>query len=189
MWLIRLYRSLQDENDNTPRFENTSYLITVRENDLASGGGSWYPRVLLQVRATDPDDGENGNGNGLLSYQLQAPPGQEETVARNFALYQDGSLHLLQTLDYEDRTSYSFQVLAIDQGKPEARTATAAVHVRVLDDNDEPVCTSACLCLCPVPLLFRPQPVVPSTLSCHLSSPLVSAPIGSRLPLLLLPRH
>ena len=137
--LFILRCSNQDENDNTPRFENASYSISVRENEQAFGG-VWPPRPLLQVRASDPDEGDNGQ----VTYTLQGLP-ESTDGHRALELYPDGTLTLASALDFEERPSYSFHVLAFDNGKPEARTATAAVFVRVVDENDSPVRIFTCL--------------------------------------------
>lgn len=60
-----------------------------------------------------------------------------------FGVFPDGSLYVAQTLDREVKDRYEVIVEASDNGSPMRRTASALVHITVVDDNDNaPVFTS-----------------------------------------------
>ncbi|XP_077197129.1 protocadherin-16 isoform X2 [Paroedura picta] len=108
-----------DENDHAPTFQRDTNALEVPENQ---------GRVeVLTVCATDHDAGENGR----LSYQLTA--GDPE---KDFALNPvSGKLYTTQGLDRERVPRYMLTVEACDHGSS-PRCASLAVHVQVLDLND-----------------------------------------------------
>uniref|UniRef100_A0A8B9Z8G0 Cadherin domain-containing protein n=1 Tax=Anas platyrhynchos TaxID=8839 RepID=A0A8B9Z8G0_ANAPL len=104
--------SVSDVNDNAPVFEEAAYSAYVAENNAAGA-------LMLRVHARDADAGTNG----LVSYWL------EGDGARSGAVYAQRSF------DYEQCREFAVAVRAQDGGEP-ARSATATVHVFVLDRND-----------------------------------------------------
>ncbi|XP_076130098.1 protocadherin-16 [Alosa pseudoharengus] len=112
--------SVLDVNDNSPVFPSASHAVDISE-DAAEGS------LVLEVSASDADDGENGKIMYFLS--------QEAGGA--FAIDPDtGRVTTVAPLDRERRSSYSFQVVAVDCSPASPRNATTQVTVTVLDVND-----------------------------------------------------
>ncbi|KAG5284012.1 hypothetical protein AALO_G00021980 [Alosa alosa] len=112
--------SVLDVNDNTPAFPSASHAVDISE-DAAEGS------LVLEVSASDADDGDNGKIMYFLS--------QEAGGA--FAIDPDtGRVTTAAPLDRERRSSYSFQVVAVDCSPASPRNATTQVTVTVLDVND-----------------------------------------------------
>ncbi|KAG7484455.1 hypothetical protein MATL_G00049540 [Megalops atlanticus] len=109
-----------DVNDNSPRFERSSYTIDVSE-DAAVG------TPVLEVTATDEDEGLNGK---MLYFLTSESAGM-------FAVDQEtGRITVAAPLDREKRASYSFQVCAVDSSPASPRNSTTQVTVNILDVND-----------------------------------------------------
>ncbi|XP_055064438.2 protocadherin-16 [Misgurnus anguillicaudatus] len=109
-----------DVNDNNPKFSTSGYTIDVSE-DAAVGS------VVLDVTATDADEGENGQ---ILFFLSQEAKGA-------FAIDPDnGRITTTSPLDREKRSSYTFLVYAIDLSPASPRNATAQVTATILDIND-----------------------------------------------------
>ena len=115
--------TLTPVNENDPAFGAGSYANTVAE-DTAVGTS------LLQVVATDPDGGDDGEV--FFSMNNHA----------NFYLDTNtGEIFIKASLDYETSTSYTFDVVAHDRGVS-PRSATVGVTITVTDINDEtPSCS------------------------------------------------
>ena len=112
---------IQDVNDNSPVFSNTTFHFSVREN-LVSG------TIVDSLTASDKDAGKNAE----FDFAISDYPGD----MLPFALYpRDGVITTTMKLDRENKSSYEFSVIAIDRGSPRL-TGTAKVVVTVADDND-----------------------------------------------------
>ena len=111
---------LLDANDNAPRFEGVVYDVSFPENTPVSS-------TILQISATDPDLGTNGDvlyglnifGEGQFSLNSQS-----------------GVIVLSRPLDFERVSEYRFSVTAMDQGMP-SLTSTVIVTVHVENMADE----------------------------------------------------
>ncbi|XP_035386237.1 protocadherin-18a isoform X2 [Electrophorus electricus] len=115
--------SVADSNDNNPVFEKPSYVISLPEN-------SPMGTLLLDLNATDPDEGTNGKI--VYSFSSHVSPKVTET----FKINQDnGQLSLLRKVDFEAAESYDIDVQAQDMG-PNAMPAHCKVIVKVVDVND-----------------------------------------------------
>ncbi|XP_047411757.1 protocadherin beta-2 [Sciurus carolinensis] len=116
---------VSDVNDNAPAFSQTSYTLSVRENNqpaLHIGG----------VSATDRDSGSNAQ----LTYSLLPPQDPHLPLASLVSINADnGQLFALRALDFEALQAFEFRVGATDRGSP-ALSSQALVRVVVLDDND-----------------------------------------------------
>lgn len=111
-----------DVNDNQPAFEQSRYYGTVPENATVSTS-------VLRVRATDVDDGENGEVEYTISRRQSDRDGY-------FAVDRHtGVVTVNRPLDYETRDTHELVVVARDRGG-QPLEATAFVTVRVLDVND-----------------------------------------------------
>ncbi|XP_026227263.1 protocadherin-16-like isoform X2 [Anabas testudineus] len=109
-----------DVNDNSPVFSKTSYSVEVSE-DAREG------TQVLQVSATDADEGQNGE----VLYFLSQDAHGAFTVDEN-----TGRITTSASLDREKLASYSFQVFAVDLSPAAPRNTSAQVTVAILDVND-----------------------------------------------------
>ena len=114
---------VRDINDNIPVFDNTTYMVKVREN-LSIGS------VLLRVHASDPDAGLNGKVLYGFSERTYSTFGSLYGI-NNFT----GEIYLKSELDYEIADVYHLTVIARDQS-PDAMSMDADVQIYVTDVND-----------------------------------------------------
>ncbi|CAK6445945.1 unnamed protein product [Pipistrellus nathusii] len=112
-----------DSNDNVPAFDQPVYTVSLPEN---SPPGT----LVIQLNATDPDEGPNGEV--VYSFSSHLSPRAREL----FALApRTGRLEVSGELDYEESAAHQVYVQAKDLG-PNAVPAHCKVLVRVLDAND-----------------------------------------------------
>uniref|UniRef100_A0A8C7I9V6 Cadherin domain-containing protein n=1 Tax=Oncorhynchus kisutch TaxID=8019 RepID=A0A8C7I9V6_ONCKI len=109
-----------DVNDNSPAFSSSSYTIDISE-DAAQG------TTVLEVTATDADEGENGKVLYFLSQEARGAFTVDENT---------GCITTASPVDREKRASYSFRVFAVDLSPAEPRNTSAQVTVTILDIND-----------------------------------------------------
>nr|XP_006629762.2 PREDICTED: protocadherin-18 isoform X1 [Lepisosteus oculatus] len=115
--------SISDSNDNSPLFEEQSYVIHLQEN---SPLGS----LLIDLNATDPDEGTNGKV--VYSFSSHVSPKILETFKIN---PENGHLTLSKPVDYEASNSYEIDVQAQDLG-PNSIPAHCKIIIKVVDVND-----------------------------------------------------
>ncbi len=109
--------TLADENDNPPIFEERQYTVTILEN-------SPLQQPVDVVLATDLDSGLNAE----ISYSIV------ENVP--FAINsQNGIITVSGSLDREVQDTYSFTVVATDNGTP-AQSAQILYNITLEDVND-----------------------------------------------------
>lgn len=109
-----------DVNDNPPVFQQRLYQVEISENTLSGID-------LLQVAATDLDQGTNGQ----VRYHVAGG-----NVNSDFRLDSvTGVLSVAKQLDRETHPSYSLTVQATDRGSS-PQTATAVVNINLTDMND-----------------------------------------------------
>lgn len=84
--------------------------------------------LLFTVAATDVDEGSNGQVRYVLV----------ENSGDGFAIIDEttGEVHTAIPVDFEEQTSYSFQVFAEDMGDTPRRSAVIDVTVTITDEND-----------------------------------------------------
>ncbi|XP_067850365.1 protocadherin-18a [Heptranchias perlo] len=117
--------SIADSNDNSPAFDEASYTIELLEN---SPEGS----LLIDLNATDPDEGNNGKV--IYSFSSHVSPQVMET----FHIDADsGHLVLLRSVDYEVSQTYEIDAQAQDLG-PNSIPAHCKIIIKVVDVNDNP---------------------------------------------------
>ncbi|CAO2612757.1 DCHS2, partial [Lemmus lemmus] len=112
--------SIQDMNDNAPRFTQSVYRASVAEGRL-------YNAHVIQVFATDLD----GGLNSAIEYSIIS--GNQAEVFQIDAL--SGVITADSILDYESTHSYSLIVQATDRGVPRL-SDTTLVEIQVIDVND-----------------------------------------------------
>lgn len=113
----RVTVNLQDSNDNSPIFSQSSYRVSIAEN-------SEVGTKIADIRATDKDSGYFGR----IKYILKG------FGSENFRTdAETGGLYVRHMLDYELQKSYSLSIVAVDSGD---RETNAHLFVDVLDVND-----------------------------------------------------
>ncbi|XP_058704978.1 protocadherin beta-15-like [Poecile atricapillus] len=116
---------ISDVNDNAPIFNQTSYTMYVRENNV--------PTVFVgAVSAADADVGLNGK----VSYSLAAVQAAEGPWCSCVSVNsENGHVFVLRPLDYERLRQTEVTVSASDAGSPPLR-ANVSIRLVVLDEND-----------------------------------------------------
>ncbi|XP_060234478.1 protocadherin-23 [Meriones unguiculatus] len=110
--------SIQDLNDNSPRFTQSVYQASVSE-------GQFYNTHVIQVFAADLDEGLNS----LVEYSIVSGDQAFQIDALS------GVITTSSALDYESANAYSLIVQATDSGVPR-RSSTTVVKIQVIDIND-----------------------------------------------------
>lgn len=118
--MMRLVVNVTDINDNDPEFVQSTYSAELIENNYVGA-------EVLIVRATDRDDGVNGQ----LTYSVKG-----DTAAWFDVEPATGIVKAGVSFDRESNGSLRFYVEARDGGEP-PRSASALVSVAILDVNDE----------------------------------------------------
>uniref|UniRef100_A0A7N5JQ38 Protocadherin gamma-C4 n=1 Tax=Ailuropoda melanoleuca TaxID=9646 RepID=A0A7N5JQ38_AILME len=117
---VKIHVTLVDTNDNAPVFTQPEYRVKVLENVPVG-------YRLLAVKATDPDEGANGE----VTYSFRKV---RDKMSQLFQLNSlTGDITILGDLDYEDSGFYDIDVEAHDGPGLRARSK---VLVTVLDVND-----------------------------------------------------
>ncbi|RXM30515.1 Protocadherin-16 [Acipenser ruthenus] len=109
-----------DVNDNNPMFKEGAYTIDISE-DAPIG------TLVLDITATDADDGTNG----MVLYYLS-----NESLGMFNVNQETGKITTADLLDREKRAAYSFLVNAVDSSPAKPRNASARVTVNIKDVND-----------------------------------------------------
>ncbi|XP_054036153.1 protocadherin Fat 4-like [Dryobates pubescens] len=110
--------TVEDENDNPPVFPQKLYTVTVKENEP--------PHVILSAAATDEDIGYNA----IIHYTATGEPSLFHVGELS------GNVTVLQPLDYESCSQYTFILKAFNPGEPYMQD-TANITVNVEDVNEE----------------------------------------------------
>ncbi|XP_041849765.1 protocadherin-16-like [Melanotaenia boesemani] len=115
--------TVQDINDNAPVFNQSRYHAIISEN-LQPGSN------ILQVFATDADEGDNG----MVLYEINR---RQSDPDRYFVIdSRSGLITLNKPLDFEMRRVHELVVQAQDNAtQPEVTNAFVTIHVRDYNDN------------------------------------------------------
>ncbi|KAB7496775.1 Protein dachsous [Armadillidium nasatum] len=113
-----------DVNDNSPTFiEPEESSVSIREEQPAG-------TEVLQVRATDRDEGNNAS----ITYTFLTTEDTDDDGA--FAINpRTGSITTTKVLDHEAKSVYQVVVQATDQGNP-PRSVNMTIRIDALDLND-----------------------------------------------------
>ena len=118
---------IDDINDNSPEFTPSEVTKYLTESELTG-------RAIQLHEASDKDTGAN---NSVKMYSVTSHNDMFQVKVDSKL---DGSTNLkvivLQPLDREQQSSYTFVVIAVDGGTPQ-RTGTLTVHLEVTDVNDK----------------------------------------------------
>uniref|UniRef100_A0A3B4DAJ5 Cadherin domain-containing protein n=1 Tax=Pygocentrus nattereri TaxID=42514 RepID=A0A3B4DAJ5_PYGNA len=122
--LQRISLHVHDVNDNSPQFKREIIKLEIRESAYKGA------RYLLD-EALDADIGENT----VQSYSLENNEHFALSVQTNTVGGKYGELVLNKELDREKQREITLVLTAVDGGTP-PRSGTVAIHVTVLDAND-----------------------------------------------------
>ncbi|XP_058485311.1 protocadherin-17 isoform X3 [Solea solea] len=112
-----------DSNDNSPVFDQPSYVVEIPENSPPG-------KVVIDLNATDPDEGNNGQV--VYSFSGYAP----ERIRELFSIdSRTGVIKIQGEIDYEESPVIEIDVQAKDLG-PNPIPGHCKVTVKVLDRND-----------------------------------------------------
>uniref|UniRef100_A0A9J7YL98 FAT atypical cadherin 1a n=1 Tax=Cyprinus carpio carpio TaxID=630221 RepID=A0A9J7YL98_CYPCA len=117
---VLLKITLEDVNDNPPKFIPPNYQVRVRE-DLPIG------TVIMWLEAHDPDVGPSSQ----VRYSL-ADNGDGKFEVDKLS----GAVRIVQNLDYEKKQVYSLTARAKDKGKPISLSSSCHIEVEVVDINE-----------------------------------------------------
>ena len=142
--ISHLILTLNDVNDNSPKFRKSIYNIAIREkvNNL--------PRTLINLKALDLDLAENGT----VRYRIESINGKKVTSNREKELKNDnstifyvnqasGNLVLNQYIDMDteefinDKKSFEINIVAYDMGSVVVNREKCLVIVKLIDINDQ----------------------------------------------------
>ncbi|KAK2544722.1 hypothetical protein Q9966_001749 [Columba livia] len=116
---------VSDVNDNAPVFNQTLYVMYVRENNV--------PTVLVgAVSAADADTGSNAKVTYSL---LPAHPTEQPPCSCISVNSENGDVFVLRPLDYKQIRQVEVLVSASDTGSPPL-SANVTVRLVVVDEND-----------------------------------------------------
>ncbi|XP_030638710.1 protocadherin-18b [Chanos chanos] len=115
--------SISDSNDNSPSFDEQAYTVNLLEN-------SPLGTLLVDLNATDPDEGINGKI--VYSFSSHISPKILETFKIN---PENGHITLIKKVDFESTPSYELDVQAQDMG-PNSIPGHCKIIIKVVDVND-----------------------------------------------------
>ncbi|XP_075066088.1 protocadherin gamma-C5-like isoform X36 [Mixophyes fleayi] len=114
---------VMDLNDNAPTFDKSLYKTNLKENAPVN-------TVLLQLNATDLDEGANGE----IEYSFEEHT--TEAIKRLFALNPStGVISVIGPVDHEESRSFELSIRARDKGVP-GMEGNCIIQVEVDDVND-----------------------------------------------------
>jgi protocadherin Fat 1/2/3 len=116
--LVRI--SIDDINDNAPKFSLASYTVKIRE-DIPRGS------VVAVVTASDPDLGSDGE----VLYSLEDSDSDGTFKIDRLS----GTIRTTKPLDFEERQVHSLIAFANDKGNP-SLSSEASVTIYVVDVNE-----------------------------------------------------
>ncbi|KAM6923462.1 uncharacterized protein FYW49_005911 [Xenentodon cancila] len=120
---LEIYVEVLDVNDNMPVFTKDTYSAVLQEN-------SPIGTTVIQVNATDMDDGPNGEVEYFFGSDVK------DTIRELFDIKADtGEIIVKGHIDYEEQDSYDIDIQASDKGIIQFRTFKSVI-VQIGDIND-----------------------------------------------------
>ena len=99
--------TVEDKNENKPVFQENQYDVTISEDTPVMTS-------ILEVRATDLDDGRNGG----VYYYLNP-------LSDHFSVDPiTGAIRVVRVLNYQTKKDYDLTVVASDRGRPSLKGST-----------------------------------------------------------------
>ncbi|XP_061581258.1 protocadherin alpha-7-like isoform X11 [Cololabis saira] len=122
---LEIYVDVLDVNDNMPVFTKDTYSAILQEN-------SPIGTTVIQVNATDMDDGPNGEVEYFFGSDVK------DTIRERFDIKADtGEIIVKGHIDFEEQDSYDIDIQASDKGIIPFRTYKSVI-VQIGDINDNP---------------------------------------------------
>ncbi|XP_055782650.1 protocadherin alpha-7-like isoform X2 [Salvelinus fontinalis] len=120
---IEITVEVLDVNDNTPLFTKNMYSVMLNENSPVG-------TTVIQVNATDLDDGVNGHVIYLFGNDVNSK------IQKLFDLdTETGQITVRGQIDFEIQDSYEIDIQASDQGVAPLTTDTSVI-IKIVDVND-----------------------------------------------------
>ncbi|XP_047190152.1 protocadherin alpha-8-like isoform X16 [Scophthalmus maximus] len=120
---MNIFVNVLDINDNAPFFTKDVYSVMLNEN--ASVG-----TTVLQVNATDLDDGTNGDVVYSFSNSMT------QNILNLFDINQlTGEITVKRLIDYEEKDKYEIEIEASDKGFAPLTTEKSVI-IKIVDVND-----------------------------------------------------
>ncbi|XP_053980884.1 protein dachsous-like [Hylaeus volcanicus] len=119
---LRVNVTVQDVNDNSPIFNQTTYVASIPENATVG-------TPVLAVNATDSDAGDNGR----IEYSINRRQSDREEMFRIDP--ETGMVYVNKALDFESKERHELVIVARDCGA-QPLEASAFLSVCVTDVND-----------------------------------------------------
>jgi len=117
--------TLIDENDNSPVFSQSAYIMTVTED--------FVPGILNTFTATDNDQGTSGE----IEYAILSSSSTQGSNDVGFSIDKDtGALRTTTNFNYEVSSQVNVTIIATDQGLPR-QSASATVIINILNVDEE----------------------------------------------------
>ena len=116
---------ISDVNDNMPYFQEPVINVYVKENSKVG-------TVIKTVTAIDADT----SNNGQVSYSILNSDSKSLSIPTLVNINSEtGDIMSLQSLNFEEKKTFQFQVQATDSGVPPL-SSNVTVNVFILDEND-----------------------------------------------------
>ncbi|XP_015188290.1 PREDICTED: cadherin-89D [Polistes dominula] len=136
---VEIEINVLDVNDNAPSFydynelDNDDRGIPIPVYRTSIFENSPIGTFVAKVYANDTDF--QGNGNGLILFDLASPGNDEKQY---FTIdSKEGTITTISNIDYESIKNHRLIVTASDLGSPISMTSTAIVNVDIINVDDE----------------------------------------------------
>ncbi|XP_068133862.1 protocadherin gamma-B1-like isoform X44 [Hyperolius riggenbachi] len=117
--------TISDVNDNSPVFDNLSYVAYVYENNPQGTS-------IHSIHALDHDINENAKiSYAILSNNIDGIPVSSYVSINSIT----GIIYAQRSFDYEQLREFQFQVMARDSGSP-SLSCNVTVKICIIDKND-----------------------------------------------------
>ena len=118
--------TIQDENDNAPRFEKTQYVFNLAETEVSE-------TFVGQIEAEDAD---KAGPNAVVTYSLKQPSDFFSVDPGNGQLYSKQPLKYKKSARMASpENQYVIEIIAMDHGKP-PMSSSCTVTVNIVDANN-----------------------------------------------------
>ncbi|KAM9357323.1 protocadherin beta-15-like [Symphorus nematophorus] len=122
---VEIYIDVLDVNDNMPVFTKDTYSAVLQENSPVG-------TTIIQVNATDLDDGPNGEVVYSLGNDVK------DKIRELFDVNSlTGEITVKGRVDFEEQDSYDIDIQASDKGTIPFRTDKSVI-IKIGDTNDNP---------------------------------------------------
>uniref|UniRef100_A0A672FTD1 Protocadherin 2 alpha a 15 n=1 Tax=Salarias fasciatus TaxID=181472 RepID=A0A672FTD1_SALFA len=120
---VNILVNVLDVNDNAPVFSEEMYSVTLKEN-------AQIGTIVIQVNATDPDEGTNGDIVYSFSQSMQ------QKLLNLFNMNElTGEITVKDSIDYEENDEFEIEIQASDKGFAPL-TTEKSVFIKIVDVND-----------------------------------------------------